>query len=386
MEILLVTSSNALLGLAGRLVDEGHTVKLWGSSSSNCFAERVKHPYEHIQKCDFIVAEDASDMQVLNWAKKFNRPVIGAHPFADMLNKDVTKEYEVETKLGLPLPPTEIIHDVADMYDKVIGWNSARTMIRYDRVNISCDHQKWLAWAMTKLPVNKQVLLQKPTWGEELQVFGWFDGLRWARPFFLKTPTEDRLRASSVLSLFKREWLSKVITPWEGFLRQIGYKGPMRVKAYVSKQNIQVFEAYMGFEFPSFYAFLESLKEPVGSFLHRVAYSVCEEINTTTDYASCAVVGTTLDEPEGAPIVGLDEGNRKHIFFGNVDRAEEDIVISRKPEWVYTVSAHGRTLEESFGRLYFTQDKVRIPDPNIMTGIRPVHEQWFNRIRDLGYL
>lgn len=386
MDILFITTTNNLLGLAARLSEEGHSVKLFSEAGANGFVERVRHPFEAIKDCRFIVADGPVSAQVWGWAKQFNKPIIGTHPIAEQMNADVYKEWQIASKLGVCLPETEIVDDLSMMYDKVLNWNNARTTIRYDRVAISVDHQRWLAWAMSQMPLNKKILLQRPVWGEEVHITGWFDGLKWARPFILKTPNEDRMGGSSLLGLFKREWVDKLIAPWEVFLRQIEYRGPFRVKAFASRAKVEHCEAHFGFEFPSIYAFLEGLKDGCGDFLNKIAFGVCTEIPFTTDYASCVVVGTALEAPKGAPVVGLDEGNRKHVYFGSVDVLEEEILVSANPQWIYAVAARGRNLEESFGRLYFTKDRVRIPEAHVMTGLGPLHQQWFNRVRDLGYL
>lgn len=387
MEILFITTTNNLLGLASRLVEEGHTVKLVSEvADGNGFVEKVRYPYEALKECKFVVADGPVSSQIHAWAKQFNKPIIGTNQMAEQLNADVYKEWQIASKLGVSLPETEIIDDISVMFEKVLQWNNARTTIRYDRFAVSVDHQRWLAWAMDKMPLNKKILLQKPVWGEEVHVTGWFDGLKWARPFLLKTPNESRMNGSSMLGLYKREWVDKLIAPWEVFLRQIEYKGPFRVKAFASKAKVEHCEAYFGFEFPSIYAFLEGLKDGIGDFLNKIAFGVCEEIPFTTDYVSCVVVSTALQEPQGAPVVGLDDGNRKHVYFGSVDVSDDEILVGKDPKWVYAVAARGRNLEESFGRLYFTKDMVRIPEAHVMTGLGPLQQQWFNRVRDLGYL
>lgn len=385
MEILFISTTNSL-GLAGRLVDEGHTVKVWGVPTANNFVEIVKHPYEAIKSCKFIIVEGTVGAQVYEWAKTFNKPIIGATPLTDMLNINCYREWQIASKLGVPLPITEVIEDISDMYTKVLEWNNARTLIRYDRVTISCDYQRWLAWAMHKLPIGKKILLQKPTWGEELQVVGWFDGLRWARPFILKSGSEEQLRGSTILALQHRDWIERLIVPWEAFLRSVEYKGPFRVKAIASRKTLQTIGVHAGLESPSLYAFLEGLKEPIGEFLHKIAFGVCEKVDITTDYASCAIVGTVLKEPGGVPIVGLDEGNRKHMFFGYTAMSGEDLVVAQNPDWIYALTAHGRDIDESWGRLYHTHNIVRVPEPNIMTGLASVHKQWFNKMRELEYI
>lgn len=384
MNILFINQTRKLLGLAERLVLEGHTVQVFGYN--NGLVENVKHPYEPITNCKFVVADGPVDNKVWEWAKKFNKPIIGTNPLTDMINRDCYREWRVASKLNIPMPPTEVIDEVSDMYTKVLEWNSARTLIRYDRETVSCDHQRWLAWAMHKLPLNKKILLQQPAWGEELQVFGWFDGMHWARPFLVKTNSEHSLRASTVLALFERAWTRATIQPWEIFLRNVEYKGPVRLRLLASRKAMQMMDIHIGFEFPSIYAFLEGLKEPIGDFLNRIAFGVCEEIDITTDYASCVLVGTCLKDPGGVPIVGLDEGNRKHIFFGSVDKVDSDILVANDPDWIYAISAHGQDPDVTFGRIKHTQGIVRVPEANIPSQIAPMHKQFFNKVKELGYL
>lgn len=384
MQILFINNTKALLGVAERLVLEGHTVQSYGET--NGFLDNVRHPYEAIKDCKFIVADGAVDHKVWEWAKTFNKPIIGTNPLTEMMNADCYREWYIAQKLGIPMPETEVIADIADMYTKVFEWKSTRTLIRYDRESVSCDHQSWLAWAMHKLPLNKKILLQQPLWGEELQVVGWFDGIHWAKPFMLKTGSEKSLRASTLLALYERPWLATHVKPWETFLRNIEYKGPIRFRFMASKKALHLMETHVGFECPSIYAFIEGLKEPIGDFLNRVAFGVCEDIDITTDYASSVLVGTALKDPGGVPVIGLDEGNRKHVYFGSVDKVEADIVVSNSPEWVYAISAHGQGVDVAFGRIMFTQNIIRVPEPNIPTHIAPLHTQWFNKVKALGYL
>lgn len=384
MNILFINQTRTLLGLAERLALEGHTIQVFGHG--NGLVDSVRHPYEAIKDCKFIVADGPVEHKVWEWARTFNKPVIGTNPLTEMINRDCYREWRVASKLNIPMPPTEVIDDISDMYTKVLEWNSARTLIRYDRETVSCDHQRWLAWAVHKLPLNKKILLQQPSWGEEIQVFGWFDGMHWARPFLVKTNSEGQLRASTVLALFERAWTKAAIQPWEIFLRNVEYKGPMSVRLLASRKGMQMMSVHIGFEFPSIYSFLEGLKEPIGDFLNRVAFGVCEEIDITTDYASCVIVGTALKDPGGVPIVGLDEGNRKHIFFGSVDKTENDILVADNPDWIYAISAHGQDLDVAFGRIKHTQGIVRVPEANIPSNIAPVHRQWFNKVKELGYL
>jgi len=385
MQILVITKDLRSIGLASRLVSEGHdvavssTVKL---PETYGFFTKASHVYNAIKDCKFIVADAVDDQKVYEWAKTFNKPIIGCSPMTDLMNKDCYREYTIGQRLGVVMPPTEVINDMSEMFGKVVDWNPTRTLVRYDRETITCDHQQWLSWAMYKLPLNKKILLQTPSFGEELTVTGWFDGTKWVRPFILKTNKESDLGASLMLGLYEREWTKKVIEPWGEFLRKVDYRGPFTVRALASKQAVQIISTHTGIEFPSIYAYFEGLKEPIGEFLNKIAFGVCDKVDYTSDYISSIVVRTNLKDPEGIPIIGIDSGNSKHLFFGSVRKNEEEIVVMPGP-WIYTVTAHGRDPDESFGRAYHTNTVVRVPEPSYATNMSSVYKPWLNKLKNL---
>lgn len=385
MEILVYTEKYDLFGVANRLVDEGHSVKVFFTGKlPEGFGkfEKVTHPHNAIKSCKFIISDGISNQQVYEWARQYNRPIIGAGQMTYMMNNDCYREYTVGQKLGVSLPTTEIIDDVSVMYSKVLDWNPARTLVRFDREVISCDHQEWLAWSMTQLPLNKKILLQTPEFGEYVTVMGWFDGLKWAKPFVLKTEDEDGLMSSLMRGISDREWLSKTIEPWGAFLKAIDYHGPFSVRCLASKKGVVVMSTYAGFQFPSLYAYIEGLMEPFGEFLNKIALGVCDSHQFTKDYSSAMFVRSSMKEPVGVPILGLDEGNQKHTFYGGIVFRETEKVIGPGP-WVYAVSAHGREPEESFGRMAFTSKIVKIPDPQYTTGMSSVYKPWLSKLGSL---
>lgn len=385
MEILFITNDLKLAGLANKLVELGHKVTLYTElpvvKEFGAF-EKVRNLYDAIKECKYIVADEGSE-NIYKWAKMFNKPIVGCSPMTDMMNVDCYREYQIAQKFNVPTPETLVVNDVADMYGEVLEWKSVRTLVRYDRQTFACDHQSWLAWAMYKIPLGKKILLQKPTYGEDVIVSGWFDGMKWLEPFFIKSKDESVLRASLMFSMPKKEWIEKVIEPWSHFLKRIEYRGPFSVKAIASKKTVEVISTYAGFEFPSIYAFLEGLREPVDAFLYKVAFSSATGCDITKDYMSSIVVNSGLPNSAGIPIMGVDEGNLKHLYFGAVHHKEDGEKIVVGGPWIYTATAHGRTPEEAFGRAYHTASVVRIPEPKYMTGMASVYVPWLNKLKSL---
>jgi len=391
MNVLLVTRDFRSFGIATRLAKENHEVTVYtgrtkGMSFGEGLVKFVAHPLEAIKECQFIIVDGPIEKSIYDWSKTYNKPVVGSSPMTDLMNADVYKEVQIAQRFNIPLPTTEVIGDVSDMYSKILDWNPIRTTIRYDRNSITIDQREWMAWAMHKLPVGKKLVLQTPEFGEAVDVIGWFDGLHWAEPFLLKSTNDANLRASTLLALYDRAWVDRAVRPWEQLLRSINYKGPFRVRLCLSKDECTVLSTYAGIEFPSVYAFLEGIKEPIADFFNRIAFGNCPEYDITKDHMSAFSVGTTIADPEGIPILGLDEGNTKHIFFGAVAQRPDGPIISKGLPWVYVVAARGRDIDESFGRAYFTASVVKVPEPKLTNGLPGVYKPWMNRVRSLGYL
>jgi hypothetical protein len=385
VEILVYTEKFDLLGVANRLVDEGHKVTVFTPGKlPEGFGkfERATHPHNAIKACKFIVSDGISNSSVYDWAKQYNRPIIGCSQMTDLMNADCYKEFTIGQRIGAPLPETEVIDDISTMYSKVLDWNPSRTLVRYDRETITCDHQEWLAWAMTQLPLNKKILLQTPAYGEFVTITGWFDGLKWARPFAFKSEGEDRLGASLLIPLKDSALIDNTIGPWGEFLKAVDYHGPFSVRCMANAIDLTVISTYAGFEFPSTFAYIEGLMEPFGEFLNKIALSVTETSRFSKDFCTAMTVRSSMKEPVGVPILGLDEGNQKHIFFGGVVFRESEKVIGPGP-WVYSASAHGRDPEESFGRMAFTSKMIKIPEPQFTTGMSSIYKPWLAKLNSL---
>jgi hypothetical protein len=133
------------------------------------------------------------------------------------------------------------------------------------------------------------------------------------------------------------------------------------------------------------YAFFEGLREPAGEFLHKIAFGVCHGMDFTSDYVSALVVKSSLPKPEGIPVIGLDDGNKKHLFFGHVSEVDSQMIL-RDGGWAYCLTAHGRTLDESFGRIYHTSQVVKVPEPAFTTQMSSVYRPWLSKIKAKGVI
>ena len=93
-----------------------------------------------------------------------------------------------------------------------------------------------------------------------------------------------------------------------------------------------------------------------------------------------------LQDPSGVPVVGVDTGNRKHIFFGDITKVDDDILVRSNDPWAYIISAHGRDIDEAVGRAQFTQKIVRVPDAVHVGPVSSLYKVAFNKLKAVGYL
>ncbi|MEK0326824.1 MAG: hypothetical protein QQN63_14085, partial [Nitrosopumilus sp.] len=230
MKILILTNNGIALGLAHRLVEEGHSIdvisnqgNVTGGDSYNISTNIL----QSIQECKFIVADSCSDL-VYKRAKAYNKPIIGCSRFTDQLNKDSVKEYDLCSRLGIVYPKSEIYDDAIGLHPRLLDGVTKRYYIKHKRRVFVCTKPEWLAWAMYQLPANQRILLQEEVIGHDVAVVGWFNGLNWVKPFFYCSPYADRIGGIAVLAQKKPSRLTeKTIEPLYKWLKVIDYRGPV---------------------------------------------------------------------------------------------------------------------------------------------------------------
>jgi len=371
LKILVISDSGIALGLAHRLTQEGHEV-VFGKSNM----------MRSIQECKFIIADSCSD-SVYNRAKTYNKPIIGCNPFADQLNADAIKEYDLCSRLGVEYPNSELYDDATGLQPRLLEGSAKRYYIKHKRRVFRCTKPEWLAWAMYELPPDQRVLLQEEVLGDDLSVIGWFNGLSWVEPFFFSSPYASRIGGVSMLAQKKPSRLTeKTLKPLEKWLKIVDYRGPVTANLIVNQKNVYVKSINIGLTAPCVFAMIEGLKRmPLSDFLNMLAFGSDTDVSTSLDYLVGISVSSIDADMRGAPILGVENGNLDHLFFQGAYKDGAGYAVSEDCDPVYTAVAHGRDLTEAARRVYRTIGEVQFPGMSFITNLHGQTSTTFNKLR-----
>ena len=377
MKILILTRDGTALGLAQRLVQEGHQVEVFSdtltlSHTGGEIYDISMNLWRSVQECKFIVTDSGDWSALYKRAATYNKPIIGCSEMTDMLNKDYVREYKLGKKLGIKFPETEIFSDAQGLQPKVLSGKELRYVIKHNRKTFICNRNEWMAWAMYQLPIGEEILLQREVRGKELSIIGWFNGLNWVQPFFYATPNADKIGAVAMLAQKKTNKLTmETIEPLEKWLRVVDYKGAVTVQIVVEDEtnNIYVDKFEIGLTAPCIFAMMEGIRVPLSEFLNSLAFGSETEIDASLDYLLGIEVKNKDAGMHGAPVLGLSEENLKHVFLQGVYRDSESYMISGEAAPIYTAVARGQNIREASRRIYRTIDEVQFPRMHYLPNI-----------------
>lgn len=364
MDVLLLTSSYSGLGLAERLAREGHNVMVH-SSAEKPLVKTGENLYsiEHLalpalMKCKFAIVADGDWSEIVDYAKQYNKPLIGYTPLAAHFNRNLPDQYIVKLKFDIPTSEARLYRDLADIYSLLADDRPTRCWISWENRKIYCENVDWLSWAIQKLPPNTKVLQSFDVPTHSIMSLRWFDGLAWV------TPPTILFNGVGWATILKR--LSDLTYSYDRlgqFLKVIDYHGPVFAEIYQVHNTSRVGEVYLGFKFPETYSFLEGLLEveDYGSFLHDIAFSSRKDVLFGDDFCVALTSHSRMESNFGAPLTGVCNGNLKHSFLAGVFKQDDLYYASGEFTEIVTVTARGREVEQALSRAYKTADALRFP-------------------------
>jgi len=267
-----------------------------------------------------------------------------------------------------------------------------------------CKDKDIYKWALTTLPKDTDLIVQKIVTGVEVSTEGWFNGRDWISPFnhtfeekrFLEgdkgsntgcmgnivvTTTGDKLTAATVVK-------------FAPFLKRIGYRGPIDINTIIDDDRIYALEITFRLGYDAIEALMEGLKESVTDLFFETAIGVKKEMAITDDYMIAVRLsvppwphGEPDNESVGMPIIGINEFNLKHLYLTDAYRDErENYLYAGGDGAILKVTARGRDIQEARNRVYRTIDNLTIQDVQYRSdiGLRAIKD--IKQLKDWGWL
>jgi len=355
MRVLMLSAQGDGLGLAQKMQEEGHKVKVWISDSQYRLAgqglvERVSSWRPHMANADLILADTVGFDHLYSLLRSRNQVTLGFHPLSRL---------ELQREAGLYLL-----------------------------------EENGLA-----IPEEAEALE-----GIEIIAEGWFNGRDWITPF---THTFEEKRflyknmgqvtdcmGNVVLALKRPNKLVKeTLLKLTAALRSEGYRGPLGISCIVTEDKAYALKPFISFSYDALEALMEGLMEPVSDVIFETAQGTKKNMDVSWDYliaVRMTIPPWPMAKPDpklaGVPVLGLHAENLKHIYLTDVYKQGSDYFWAAGDGVVLKATAHGRDVEEVRRRVYRTLDSVSMLDKQYRLDIGKRVNSDLAQLRSWGWL
>lgn len=354
MNILFVSSSPLVVPFAEQVLKEGHSATVLASGSWGSDRIEVEESKLSVKKVTDFLGKGSFDLAVVEGAElvsvkaalRRRLPTLGPSEFTTRLGKDKSFAETFLASLDIPAAPTDPGEGPVSI------WRDGYKVCECQDSEEYREVEEFLS--------EHQVQWEPP--GVPLLVGGWFDGHSFGFPLVGQIWWE--YMATGGLGLFLDPpaglsgWIfshspqlhKEALLPLVGALRECDFRGALMVKAFVTTTDFCVTDVVSGLRM--LLPFLEGTAKGIVGVMHDVATGRVKNWFCHASCYSAAMMSSTIG---GAPLLGLNEGNLKHLLLMGVEggRAIEDPVLY--------CTAWGKNWTEARRRVYRTLETVKMP-------------------------
>lgn len=351
MKILMMSKEGDGMGVAHRLVREGHDVALWIQEPRFNLAGKgiVRRPREwrpEIPYSDLIICDMVGFGNYEGLFKRFGKPVLSCSPIFEMAEYDRGKGMQLFKALGIEIPETYSCKNPEEAKGIISGLEWGKGFVIKPDGNISTaktmvvTEQDDFEWSLSTIPKDS-LIIQRIVDGVEVSTEGWFNGRNFLTPFN-HTFEEKKFLVGNlgpatgcmgnvVLATQSNRLTKATVEKMAPFLAKVGYRGPVDINCIVNANGAYALEVTARMGYDAIETLLGGLQEPVGDFFFEVAMGVKKEMDLTPQ----TMFGVRLSVPpwpiakptaehRGEPVGGITEENARNIFLTDVYFDKED--------------------------------------------------------------
>jgi phosphoribosylamine---glycine ligase len=413
----LISRSGDGVGLAHRLMLEGHSVDFWlkdpkGKNLYEGILPRVDDWKKGLTK-DTVLVFDMSGMgEDADKMRSAGYPVVGTSKLADELELDRTFGLAVSDNHGIETPEWEEFEDfdsaieyLQDQEDAFVfkpndNREGVRTFVSQspEQMIAMLEHYKELGgggkFTFVLQKIVEGVEVSSEVWCVEGEIIpGSYNNTLEQKRFLNGDlgPNTGCMGSTVKFNLCPRlfdETFGK-LKPW---LKAQKFNGPIDINCIVDDTGVPfMLEWTPRFGYSAIYAMLEGLEMPVGEFLSAVAAGETPELLPLDEW--CGSLRLTMppyphceDAPdaEGLPIIGLDLINR-HVWPLDLMVRDGKMLCSGFDSIVAEISGHDESLQSLWYTLIEDAKEIQIPELQYRTDIFADVSRRVNQLIDLEY-
>lgn len=395
MKILMISQTADGMGVAQRLVLEGHQVAIWiknkeYSKSGQGFVERPSSWREKLRWAELVICDMVGMGKYENVLKSIGVPYMCCSDLLDRLELDRGFGMDTFQEVGITIPETWNFGSADEARAMLDGVDFGGGFAIKADGNIGCATSRvikeplQLDWAFGEYQKATGICVQRIVSGVEVSTEGWFNGSEFITPFN-HTFEEKRLlpgglgpntgcMGNVVIGRESNRLTRATVERLAPFLVRAKWRGPIDVNCIVNESGAFALEATCRFGYDAIEAFLEGLSMSAGSFFSEVAGGRITEMALTKE----PMIAVRLSVPPypiedvpqtewGEPILGINENNINHLFLCNVfiDPGDKLFKVAPADGVVLKATAVGGRrgddpLGEARRRVYRTLDNIRL--------------------------
>ncbi|WP_026487653.1 hypothetical protein [Caldanaerobius polysaccharolyticus] len=408
-KFLIVSALAETIGLAIRLLAEGHEVKYYihEKSEKDCgdgFIEKVDDWREYVDWCDVLFFDDvdqkekgetayASGNWYLEVREKYpDKLILGGHPNVARLENDRMFAQEILQQVGVPIVPLQRFTNFQEAKNFVEknggGWAiKHNSQVDRDLAGVFFKPEEviefldWLEQNWKELAKGKPVdfVLQQAVKGVEFAVTSFFDGERFRSEFcYLNQEEKKELdgglgRSTGQMGEIgivvpNARLFQQTLAKIEPLLREWGYCGFADLNCIVTgPDKVVPLEFTIGRPgYPTLYSISELLDEPVGQFLIRMAQRDPQPIKTREGFV-CTLILATGTFPDQHPtrnktavVHGLDKTGLRHVWLGEARWEDGKVLGAGDMGYLAVITGSGWSIEEARTKAYDTISQISV--------------------------
>lgn len=411
MKILILSKEGDGLGVAHKLVQEGHDVYIYIKEPRFAWAgkgivKKVDSWREGLGKADLVICDMVGFGVHEELLRRLGKKVISCSMVLEQAELDRGKGMQLFRATGIEIPETyqcKNVEEAAKLAKDLPfspGWvikpdgniATSKTMVVKDEELFDESLQK---------VKGSSLILQRIVDGIEVSTEGWFNGRSFVTPFNHtfeeKCFLNDNLGPATgcmgniVLRAGSDKLTRSTVERLAGFLSHVDYRGPVDVNCIVTKEKAYALEITSRLGYDAAEALMEGLREPLADFFFEIADGSKKNMEVTRE----AIIAVRLSIPpwphakpeakdRGEPVIGLTPEVLKHVAITDLYKEGERYLTAAGDGVLLKATAVGRPsgedtlgVKEARNRVYRTLKNIKVRGKQYRTDIgKRVQADW----------
>lgn len=386
MRVLFISTHCEGLGVAQKVVQEGHQVRFYCANpafrlAGNNIIERVESFRPSIGWADLVIADMVGFGKYAELFKDHGKKVLSCSLVADLAELNRSKGMELFEKAGINVPqywyfnsPDDYRIDNEAPKSDIVIKPCGNLETDYTCMSRNKNTTDYILHCLNK---DRDFIIQEIVEGIEISTEGWWNGRNWVTPFN-HTIEQNRFlhgglgfhagcMGNVVWATKEDELVRQTLLKLTDYLKRSDYVGPVDINCIVNENGIYALEPTFRMGYDAIEALMEGLREPVTDMLFEVAAGTKKEMSLSDDMMMAIRLSVPpwplSDENRmmGKPVIGINEQNIKHIYFADVYKDTAGLYRWAGSDGVLLkVTARGRTINEARRRVYRTVNNLDI--------------------------